>query len=429
MAKKSVNKVFLKDLMDFLAASPTPFHAVANMELKLKKAGFSKLNEEETWNLKKGGKYFVTKNDRSIIAFKNFNPAEGFRITGAHTDSPCLKLKPNPDKVIKNYYQLGVEIYGGMLLAPWFDRDLSLAGRVSYLDKKGEIKGKLIDFKRAIASVPSLAIHLDRNINENRTINKQKEMPPLLANFNQGMNFKDILSKELKDQKQNEGVTEILDFEMYFYDTQGPSTYGLNEEFLASARLDNLLSCYIGLMSIIDSKDGSNAVLVCNDHEEVGSESYVGAAGPFLKSVLERVSGPDFTMSIAKSTMISCDNAHAVHPNYSEKHDENHGPLMNQGPVIKINSNQRYATNGDTSAIFSYLCNKAKVPFQKFVTRADMACGSTIGPITSTLIGLKTVDVGIPQLAMHSIREVCGAKDPQYLYNVLVEFYNEKKSL
>jgi len=316
-----------------------------------------------------------------------------------------------------------------MLLAPWFDRDLSLAGRVSYLDKKGEIKGKLIDFKRAIASVPSLAIHLDRNINENRTINKQKEMPPLLANFNQGMNFKDILSKELKDQKQNEGVTEILDFEMYFYDTQGPSTYGLNEEFLASARLDNLLSCYIGLMSIIDSKDGSNAVLVCNDHEEVGSESYVGAAGPFLKSVLERVSGPDFTMSIAKSTMISCDNAHAVHPNYSEKHDENHGPLMNQGPVIKINSNQRYATNGDTSAIFSYLCNKAKVPFQKFVTRADMACGSTIGPITSTLIGLKTVDVGIPQLAMHSIREVCGAKDPQYLYNVLVEFYNEKKNL
>ncbi len=429
MAKKSVNTVFLKDLMEFLAASPTPFHAVANMESKLKKAGFSKLNEEENWTLKKTGKYFVTKNDRSIIAFKNFNPAEGFRITGAHTDSPCLKLKPNPDKVFKNYYQLGVEIYGGMLLAPWFDRDLSLAGRVSYLDKKGEIKAKLIDFKRAIASVPSLAIHLDRNINENRTINKQKEMPPLLANFNQGMNFKDILSKELKNQKQNEGVTEILDFEMYFYDTLGPSTFGLNEEFLASARLDNLLSCYIGLRSIIDSKDISNSVLVCNDHEEVGSESYVGAAGPFLKSVLERVSGPDFTMSIAKSTMISCDNAHAVHPNYGEKHDENHGPLMNQGPVIKINSNQRYATNGDTSAIFSYLCNKAKVPFQKFVTRADMACGSTIGPITSTLIGLKTVDVGIPQLAMHSIREVCGAKDPEYLYNVLVEFYNEKKNL
>jgi aspartyl aminopeptidase len=429
MAQKSINAVYLNDLMEFLGSSPTPFHAVLNMENRLKKAGYIKLNEEENWNLKKNGKYFVTKNDRSIVAFKNIDPSKGFRITGAHTDSPCLKLKPNPDKVFKNYYQLGVEIYGGVLLAPWFDRDLSLAGRISYLDKTGKMKAKLLDFKRPVASVPSLAIHLDRNINENRTINKQKEMPPLLANFSNGMNFKDIVLAELKKQKQNDAVEEILDFEMYFYDTQGPSIFGLNEEFLASARLDNLLSCYAGLSSLLESKDESNAVLVCNDHEEVGSESYVGAGGPFLKSVLERVAGPDFSIAIAKSIMISCDNAHAIHPNYGEKHDENHGPLMNQGPVIKINSNQRYATNGDTSAIFSYLCKKAKVPFQKFVTRADMACGSTIGPITSTLIGFKTVDVGIPQLAMHSIREVCGVKDPVYLHKVLVEFYNEKKGL
>ena len=426
---KPRDNVFLEDLKEFLGSSPTPFHAVNNMENRLKKAGFLKLSEEDTWSLKKGGKYYVTRNDRSIIAFKNFDPKKGFRITGAHTDSPCLKLKPNPDKVFKNYYQLGVEIYGGMLLAPWFDRDLSLAGRVSYLNKKGGISGLLLDFKRPIASVPSLAIHLDRNINENRTINKQKEMPPLLAQFQNGMNFKDILSKEIKKQKQGNDLAEVLDFEMYFYDTQGPSIFGLGEEFIASARLDNLLSCYIGLSSLIDCKGDSNAVLVCNDHEEVGSESYVGAAGPFLKSVLERLSGPDFSILVAKSTMISCDNAHGIHPNYGEKHDENHGPIMNQGPVIKINSNQRYATNSDTSAIFSYLCKKAKVPFQKFVTRADMACGSTIGPITSTLIGLKTVDVGIPQLGMHSIREICGTKDPVFLYKVLVEFYNEKKNL
>ena len=426
MAKKSSENFSLKNLMEFLGNSPTPFHAVKNMEDALIKAGYLKLNEEESWSLKKGGKYFVTRNDRSIVAFKNFDPSKGFRITGAHTDSPALKLKPNPDKIFKNYYQLGVEIYGGMLLAPWFDRDLSLAGRVSYLDKSGQIKGQLVDFKKPIAFVPSLAIHLDRNINENRTINKQKEMPPLLAHFKKDLNFKDILAGEMKNVK---GLGEILDFELYFYDVAGPSIVGLDEEFLASARLDNLLSCYIGLLSLIESSGDSNAVLVCNDHEEVGSESYVGAAGPFLKSVLERVSGPDFPLSVAKSTMISCDNAHAVHPNYSEKHDENHGPLLNEGPVIKINSNQRYATNSDTSAIFTYLCKKAKVPFQKFVTRADMACGFTIGPITSTLIGLKTVDVGIPQLGMHSIREMCGTKDPGFLHRVLIEFYNEKKNL
>ncbi len=426
MAKKSSENFSLKNLMEFLGNSPTPFHAVKNMEDALIKAGYLKLNEEDSWSLKKGGKYFVTRNDRSIVAFKNFDPSKGFRITGAHTDSPALKLKPSPDKIFKNYYQLGVEIYGGMLLAPWFDRDLSLAGRVSYLDKSGQIKGHLVDFKRPIAFVPSLAIHLDRNINENRTINKQKEMPPLLAHFKKDLNFKDILAGEMKKVK---GLVEILDFELYFYDVAAPSTVGLEEEFLASARLDNLLSCYIGLISLIESSGDSNAVLVCNDHEEVGSESYVGAAGPFLKSVLERISGSDFPLSVAKSTMISCDNAHAVHPNYSEKHDENHGPLINEGPVIKINSNQRYATNSDTSAIFAYLCKKAKVPFQKFVTRADMACGSTIGPITSTLIGLKTVDVGIPQLGMHSIREMCGTKDPGFLHKVLIEFYNEKKNL
>ncbi len=427
MAKKLNENSFLKELMEFLGSSPTPFHAVANMEKQLTKAGFSKLNEEEFWNLKKGGKYFVTRNDRSIVAFKNFDPSKGFRITGAHTDSPCLKLKPNPDKVFKEYYQLGVEIYGGMLLAPWFDRELSLAGRVTFLDKSGEIKSSLVDFKRAIASVPSLAIHLDRNINENRTINKQKEMPPLLAHVKKGMNFKNILTTEVKSH--NKTIEEVLDFEMYFYDVTKPGVFGLDNEFLASARLDNLLSCYIGLNALIESKNESNAVLVCNDHEEVGSESYVGAAGPFLKSVLERVAGTNLTLTLPQSTMISCDNAHAVHPNYSEKHDENHGPILNHGPVIKINSNQRYATNSDTSAIFTYLCKKARVPYQKFVTRADMACGSTIGPITSTLIGLKTVDVGVPQLGMHSIREVCGTMDPLFLQKVLVEFYNEKKNL
>ncbi len=416
-----------QELIEFLEASPTPFHAVAKIEKILKKNGFSEIKEAQKWDLKKGEKYYLKKNGSSILAFvmgkKDFLKT-GFRMVGAHTDSPCLRVKPQPNKHFKNYFQLAVDIYGGALLNPWFDRDLSMAGRVSYINNKGEIVSELVDFKKPIAFIPSVAIHLDRTANENKTIAKQKELNPIILQNNDKMDFHKMLTKELKGK-----VEKILEHEIYLYDCQSPRMVGLEEDFLVSARLDNLLSCFVGLKALLKNKGEISSVLVCNDHEEVGSASACGAEGPMLKNFLERVCGgiEKMAITIDQSMMVSADNAHGIHPNFSEKHDENHGPLLNDGPVIKINNNQRYATNSDTSAMFGFLCEKAKVPYQKFVVRNDMGCGSTIGPITATSIGVKTVDVGVPTFGMHSLRETAGAQDSFYLMKVLEEFYNSKK--
>jgi aspartyl aminopeptidase len=416
----------------------------------LRENGFKALNESDEWAVKneKAGRYYVTRNDSSIIAFTLNQPLpeKGFRMVGAHTDSPCLKVKPNPEIINNRYLQLGVEVYGGVLLNPWFDRDLSLAGRVSYLNDAGEITHQLIDLEKAIATIPSLAIHLDREANDKRSINKQKHLPPVLmklpaieladksAKFI--TDFKDILLQivniSLKDKSTKKTVSKvkavkILDYELSFYDTQAPAVIGFHDDFIASARLDNLLSCYTGLMAMIDDKKTAkqNALLVCSDHEEVGSMSAVGAQGPFLRSVLERLceTDEDYSRMVANSAMVSADNAHGVHPNYADKHDGNHGPILNEGPVIKTNANQRYATNSETSALFKHLCELADVPVQSFVVRSDMGCGSTIGPITASEIGVKTVDVGVPTFAMHSIRELAGRWDAFYLYRVLKQFF------
>lgn len=409
-------------LLDFLESSPTPFHATSIMSTSLDKAGFLKLDESDVWNLSKGSKYYLTRNDSSLIAFiygKNDLSTEGISMVGAHTDSPCLKLKPNTIIHKKGYIQLGVEVYGGALLNPWFDRDLSLAGRVSGLNASGELIHPLVDFKRPIAIIPSLAIHLDKEANKNRSVNAQTDIPPIMMQSEEAISFEDILLKET-------GLKEILDFELMFYDTQAPSFVGLNSEFIASARLDNLLSCYVGLQAITQASTEKSALLICSDHEEVGSESSSGAAGPFLEMVLKRIntSHEDYSRMINSSMMISADNAHGVHPNFISKHDENHGPLLNHGPVIKINANQRYASNSQTTSAFKLLCKKVDVPFQSFVTRTDMGCGSTIGPITATKLGVKTLDVGLPTFAMHSIRESAGNKDAYMLYKVFKEYFN-----
>ena len=422
---------FNQGLLEFLQASPTPFHAVEQMTGRLSQAGFVQLFEGDSWTLKPKQGYFVTRNDSSIIAFTTGenNPVDqGIRMVGAHTDSPCLKVKPKPELHKKGYFQLGVEVYGGVLLNPWFDRDLSLAGRVTGLDANGELIHSLIDFKKPIAVIPSLAIHLDRDANDKRTINKQTDIPPILLQTgdSQKIEFREFLLKYLNEENSQSGLQSVLDYELCFYDTQPPALVGYNEEFIASARLDNLLSCYLGLKGLIDSDRSQPSLLVCNDHEEVGSVSASGAQGPFLKSVLERICGDAETLSrtLHHSTMISADNAHGVHPNFQAKHDENHGPLLNQGPVIKINANQRYATNSETSALFRKICEGVDVPVQAFVTRTDMGCGSTIGPITAAELGVKTLDVGVPTFAMHSIRELAGSKDAFNLYRVVESFYN-----
>lgn len=422
---------FNEGLMSFIDASPTPFHATQTMASALLQAGFTELLESEQWDLEPGKGYFLTRNFSSIIAFV-YAPDqwvdEGIRMVGAHTDSPCLKVKPNPETHRHGYFQLGVEVYGGALLSPWFDRDLSLAGRVNYIDQQNQLCSALINFKDPIAVIPSVAIHLHREANEGNKINKQKHLPPILMQVDndEKINFRDWLNAQLQLQGV-EDVQQVMDYELSFYDTQPSSLVGLKKEFIAAARLDNLLSCYVGLQALIAADTSKPALLVCNDHEEIGSMSACGAQGPMLEQCLQRMipDTQDRLRAIDRSLMISADNAHGVHPNYADKHDEQHGPLINKGPVIKINANQRYATNSETSSFFRQLCAKHDVAPQVFVTRSDMGCGSTIGPITASEVGVKTIDIGLPTFAMHSIRELGGTQDAVNLARVLTSFYQQ----
>ena len=419
---------FNKGLIDFIKRSPTPFHVVQTMSEALLQAGFIHLDESEVWGLNNEGRYFVCRNGSAIVAFTlGERPLYemGFKMVGAHTDSPCLKVKPQPDIVSSGYRQLGVEVYGGALLNPWFDRDLSLAGRVTYLNQDKNLVSALLDFERPIAVIPSLAIHLDRKANKERTVNAQKDIPPVLALAgDDDLSFKELLAQQLAQQGFHD-VLEVLSHEFCFYDSQAPATVGLNADFIASARLDNLLSCYTGLQALLSADSKQPALLVCNDHEEVGSTSASGAQGPFLLSVLERLcSEPEARIRCTNASMlISADNAHGVHPNYADVHDSNHGPVLNKGPVIKINANQRYASNSETVAVFQYIAQQLNVPVQSFVVRSDMACGSTIGPIASAEIGVKTLDVGVPTFAMHSVRELAGNRDAFSLFQILTRYF------
>ena len=415
---------FNEGLLGFLNASPTPFHATQNISMMLKNAGFNKLDETLPWNLEAGQKYYLTRNDSSVIAFTYPKVSKNYVMVGAHTDSPNLKLKPNP--VIKEHgvVKFGVESYGGLLLNPWFDRDLSLAGRVSYKNAEGKIKESLIDVQKSIAIIPSLAIHLDDKANKDRTINKQSDVCPIMTT-NDDFEFEEFIKWQLSKNDILD-VKELYASELSFYDTQEAAFVGLHDDFIASARLDNLLSCYVGLLSICSVNADKPMLFIASDHEEVGSESTSGAAGSFLENTLRRMFSEydEYINMTRTSIMISADNAHAVHPNYPSKHDKEHSPYINAGVVIKVNANQRYASNSTTIAKFIDSANSVGEKTQRFVTRSDMGCGSTIGPITATRIGIETIDVGLPTLAMHSIRELCGSDDAHSLYKILVGFKN-----
>ncbi len=408
------------------------------MATMLDAAGFQPLDSSNSWNLEKNARYYVTRNDSAVIAFKTGAgnlPDAGFRIAGAHTDSPCLKIKPHADVSSQSYAQLGVEVYGGALLHPWFDRDLSIAGRVNYQNADGGVASVLVDLKDPVGFIPSLAIHLDRTANEGRLINKQKELPPILLQLDEDekFNFEDYLLEHLQKERDCLDAKAVLSHELLLYDTQPPAIVGLRKQFICSARLDNLLSCYIALHSLIESGDESASILVCNDHEEVGSVSASGAEGPFLKSVLQRMlesddqaegsSAASFDRAIQNSVLLSVDNAHGVHPNFSDVHDKAHSPKLNAGPVIKINANQRYASNSESVALLKSICNRLDIRHQSFVMRSDMACGSTIGPITSALLGISTADIGIASFAMHSIRESAGTADVESMAALIQAFF------
>ncbi len=413
---------FNEGLLGFLDASPTPFHATQNMAMMFENAGFVKLDEVQKWELEAGKKYYVTRNDSSVIAFTYPKNDSAYLMVGAHTDSPNLKLKPNA--VIKEHgvVKFGVEPYGGLLLNPWFDRDLSLAGRVSYLDGENNLKSALINAQKPLAIVPSLAIHLDDKANKERTVNKQTDMCPILST-NEDFELDAFLEWQL-DKVGVQNVKEIYANELSFYDTQKASYVGLRDDFIASARLDNLLSCYVGMLALCSVGDEKPMLFIASDHEEVGSETTSGAGGSFLEATLKRMFGDyeEYVQMVRSSLMISADNAHAIHPNFPSKHDAKHAPYINKGVVIKVNANQRYASNSETIAKFMRVAKELELPLQEFVTRSDMGCGSTIGPITATRIGVDTIDIGLPTYAMHSIRELAGSDDAHSLYKILVGF-------
>ena len=406
----------------------TPFHAVREMSRRLADAGFEAVESFDPDTMVPGSGYFMTRQGSSLIALRagQGEPAQGLRLVGAHTDSPNLSVKPNPVVGRGGCVQLGVDVYGGALLNPWFDRDLALAGRVTVLNAQGHLESVLFDSGTALAVVPSLAIHLDREANKQRSINPQKDVVPLvMLGHPDTLDFKAWLAKQLVEQASSREGLRVMDFELSLYDTQSPGLVGMDQSFIASARLDNLLSCYAGLAALIEETDADWSMLVATDHEEVGSASTVGAQGPMLMDALTALTpAPQSNQTLRnQSWMLSVDNAHAVHPNYADKHDDQHSPHLGGGPVIKINRNQRYATDSEGAARLRLLAERAGVNVQAFVMRADLACGSTIGPITATETGIPTTDLGVPTLAMHSIRELACVQDIPQLIALLQAFY------
>ena len=416
-----------EELATFIEQSPSPYHATVELGEYLDDAGFEYLNETEEWALEPGGKYYTIRNDTSLAAFRNGSVSNGIRAIGAHLDSPCLKLSPISTFDRFGYQQFNVEVYGSVLLRTWFDRDLSIAGRIYAQSNDGSVTSYLLKIDEPLAVIPSIAIHLERKANDIQEINSQIHMNPVFSvEMGRGdQSLEDFFREAESNLGSNFDYVKILGHDLYLFDTNEPKITGKSGEFLSSARIDNLLSCFSGVLAITTARTNDFCMLVCSDHEEVGSISDGGARGTFLNSVLERTVGLDPTV-IRKSMLLSADGAHGIHPNYPEKHDVQHTPVLNQGVVIKVNANQSYATSGESRALVRLLCDELEIPSQTFIARNDMGCGSTIGPIVASELGIKTVDVGVAQFAMHSIRELAGTKDALDFTNLLTRFLESK---
>jgi aspartyl aminopeptidase len=425
----------VQHLLDFVDASPSPWHVIKSVEAQLAGFNFVKLDETLKWTLEPSGRYYVVRDDSSIIIFvlgQKPLVETGFKMIGAHTDSPGLRIKPNTATSIDGLLRVGVEIYGGPILATFTDRDLSLAGRVNFKDAKNNIVSSLVKFDSPLLRLPNLAIHMNRMVNEEGLkLHKQNELPLILSTLAQECLPQTYFLELLKGQTACE-IERILSWDLAVYDTQKGSFWGAENEFYADSQLDNLASCHAALQALLDDELLVNEnTLVCAffDHEEIGSESNRGADGSFLGDVLKRIAlvtennEEDFTRALAKSFMISADMAHAYQPNFSLAYDQDHKISVNKGPVIKVNANHRYSTEGVSEAMFVDWCEQAGVPYQKYAHRSDLACGSTIGPITSARLGIRSVDVGNPLWAMHSIRESAGVLDHSYMIKVLKKFF------
>lgn len=421
-------------LLNFIDDSPSPWHAVKTIESQLAAFHFQRLYEADTWQLETGGRYYVVRGDSSIIVFVHGQKAvseTGFKIIGAHTDSPSLRIKPNPTNTTANLERLNVEIYGGAILATFADRELSFAGRVSYQTEKGELNHELVNFPQPLLRLPNLAIHLNRGVNEDGLkFQKQNELGLILANVTEQLpnsQFLALLKSQLPENTQ-----KILAWDLNVFDTQKGNFWGANNEFFANGQIDNLASCHVALHALLDESVLQNdSTLVCAffDHEEVGSESHCGASGSFLTDTLRRISdatlpnSQDFARTMAQSFIISADMAHAFHPNFPNAYDGQHNVHVNQGVVIKVNVNQRYTSDGVSEAMFMRWCEQANVPYQLYSHRNDLPCGSTIGSMVSAKLGVRCVDVGNPMWAMHSCRESAGVLDHSAMIQVMKRFF------
>ena len=421
-----------QDLLDFIDASPSPWHAVDTAVQRLSKQGYSALDESQAWQLKAGQRYYVVRGGASIIAFHlgQKNPNEtGFRLVGAHTDSPGLRLKPKAAYATDDLIRIGVEVYGGPILATFTDRDLSVAGRIS-VRSKNAFDLRLVKLDQPMLRLPNLAIHMNREVNDKGLLlNKQTELPLIFGQCETGVDAEQAFLSQLA-QSAHANAADILSFELNVFDTQKGSFWGAKQAFIANSQLDNLASCHAALSALL-ATENPMATTVCAlfDHEEVGSESAAGASGSFLSDVLQRISSSQQLdddgrlQAMARSFLVSADMAHAYHPNHPSAYEPCHHVLVNHGPVIKTNANHRYASNAESSARFMQLCEAAAVPYQQYAHRTDLGCGSTIGPIVAANLGVPSVDVGSPMWAMHSLRESAGVLDHAYMIAVLSALY------
>lgn len=419
---------YLEGLFDFIDHSPTCFHAVANMEEELERAGYQQLSEKNIWQIKAGGKYYVNRNGSAVIAFSiPQRKQKGFHIVAAHSDSPCFKLKELPELAVEEHYlKWNVEKYGGMILSTWLDRPLSIAGRVVYKGPDG-LMTKLVDVDRNVAVIPNVAIHMNRDMNKGIEYNPQTDMSPLAGGIKEKDGYLSLLAKEAGVDAE-----EILGQDIFLYNRDKCSRLGLEGEYICGPRLDDLECVYAGLKALLQEEPADYInMLAVFDNEEVGSGTKQGADSSFLRDVFARIRGglqlteEKYQCMLAESFLISADNAHAVHPNHPEKTDSVNKPYLNEGIVIKYHGSQRYATDAYSEAVMKDICKEAGVPYQVYANRSDIAGGSTLGNILMSQVSMNTVDIGLAQLAMHSALETAGMEDLDYLIQALSMFYSK----
>lgn len=424
-----------QELLDFINKGKTAFQSTYEIKNILDKQGYTEIKEEDKWELKKGSKHYIIKNNSALIAFEIGNgdiEKDGFRLIGAHTDSPGFRIKPNPEmKVEGHYVKLNTEVYGGPILSTWFDRPLSVAGRVTL---KGENpfspRVELLDVNKPILIIPNLAIHMNRSVNEGYEYNKQKDTLPMLTIVEDKLEKDNYLINLIAETLKVDS-SDILDFDLFLYEYAEGMLIGLNDEFISCGRLDDLWMVFAGLKALISSNEiKSTKVLVALDNEEIGSLTSQGANSSILENILERITlglekdRESFKRALSNSIMISADLAHAIHPNYVEKCDPTNKPMLGKGPVLKIAAGGSYSTDSYASAVFKGICEKAEVPCQVFVNRSDLRGGTTIGPITASKLNIPVIDMGAPLLSMHSIRELATVKDNEYTIKAFTEFFN-----